>query len=106
MRCSFWTNERVYVSIGGQPTSAQLDLIRAAAARMPSDGEIVAAMDADSDGAKLSDVVRQAVDLTGRADLRFCNHEPVGFKDWNDQLRAEQRALSFPAVRVSSSDVS
>jgi hypothetical protein len=95
-----------YASIGGQPTPTQTELIRAAAARMPSDSEIVAAMDADSAGAKLSEVVRRAVELTGRTDLRFCNHEPVGFKDWNDQLRAEQRALSFPPARVSSLDVS
>jgi hypothetical protein len=80
-----------YASIGGQPTPTQLDLIRDAAARMPSDSEIIAAMDADSAGAKLTDVVRRAVESTGRADLRFRNHEPVGFKDWNDQLRARPR---------------
>ena len=43
---------------------------------------------ADAAGARLSDIVRQAVALTGRADLRFSIQHPVGFKDWNDQLRA------------------
>jgi Toprim-like/Protein of unknown function (DUF3991) len=77
-----------YASIGGNPNPLQPELIRAAAARMPMDSEIVAAMDNDAGGAKLSEVVRKAVALTGRSDLRFVLHEPFGFKDWNDQLRA------------------
>jgi len=78
-----------YASIGGKPSPQQPELIRAAAARMPADSEIVAAMDADADGAKLADVVRKAVALTGRLDLKFTVQEPFGFKDWNDQLRAK-----------------
>jgi hypothetical protein len=35
---------------------------------------------------------------TGRVDLGFATQQPVGFKDWNDQLRAG-RASSFPAGR-------
>ena len=77
-----------YASIGGKPNPVQPELIRAAVARMPSGSEIVAAMDADADGAKLAGVVRQAVELSGRDDLRFVVQEPFGFKDWNDQLRA------------------
>jgi hypothetical protein len=42
---------------------------------MPADSEIVSAMDAD--GALLSEVVRKAVSLTGRTDLRFVVNEPV-----------------------------
>ena len=82
-----------YASIGGKPNPQQPELIRAAAARMPVDSEIVAAMDADEDGAKLADVVRKAVALTGRLDLRFTLQEPFGHKDWNDQLRAKPNPL-------------
>lgn len=78
-----------YASIGGKPNPQQPELIRAAAARMPHGSEIVAAMDADADGRKLAEVVRDAVKLTGRADLRFVMQEPEGAKDWNDQLRAK-----------------
>src|SRR5450755_5088795 len=60
-----------YASIGGKPNPQQPELIRAAVARMPVGSEIVAAMDADADGAKLAGVVRGAVELSGRTDLRF-----------------------------------
>jgi hypothetical protein len=76
-----------YASIGGKPNPQQPELIRSAAARMPLDSEIVAAMDADADGAKLAEVVRSSVAMTGRLDLKFTTQEPFGFKDWNDQLR-------------------
>jgi hypothetical protein len=76
-----------YASIGGNLNPQQPEFIRAAAARMPVDSEIVSAMDADKDGAKLAQIVRQAVTLTGRLDLRFSLQEPFGFKDWNDQLK-------------------
>jgi Toprim-like/Protein of unknown function (DUF3991) len=80
-----------YASIGGKPNPVQPELIRAAIARMPSGSEIVAAMDADEDGVKLAGVVRQAVELSGRGDLRFVLQEPFGVKDWNDELRAKPR---------------
>jgi hypothetical protein len=62
---------------------------------MPADSEIAAAMDADTEGRKLADVVLQAVELSGLSDLRFSVHEPSGFKDWNDQLRG-RRIASLP----------
>ena len=86
-----------YASIGGKPSPNQPELIRAAAARMPPDSEVVSAMDADSDGALLTEVVRKAVAMVGRSDLRFTVHEPFGFKDFNDQLRAKPEI--FPSYR-------
>jgi hypothetical protein len=80
-----------YASMGGKPNPQQPELIRAAVARMPVGSEIVAAMDADTDGAALAAVVRRAVELSGRSDLRFVMQEPFGFKDWNDQLRARPK---------------
>jgi hypothetical protein len=85
----FPDNRARYGSIGGKPNPQQPELIRAAIARMPVGSEIVSAMDADEDGAKLTAVVRRAFELSGRGDLRFAVHEPFGFKDWNDQLRAK-----------------
>jgi Toprim-like/Protein of unknown function (DUF3991) len=85
-----------YASIGGQVSPLQPELIRAAAARMLVGAEIVAAMDADANGARLADVVKDAVRLVGRDDLRFILQEPTGFKDWNDHLRARRGASSLP----------
>jgi hypothetical protein len=87
-----------YASIGGKLNPRQPELIRDAIARMPANSEIIAAMDADADGAKLAAVIRQAVELVGREDLRFTLQEPFGFKDWNDQLRARP-TYSFPTGR-------
>jgi hypothetical protein len=60
---------------------------------MPVGSEIVSAMDNDAAGAELSDVVKKAVGLTGRLDLRFSVQEPFGFKDWNDQLRKRPQSI-------------
>jgi hypothetical protein len=84
-----------YASIGGKPSPAQTELIRATVARMPVSSEIIAAMDADTEGRKLSDVVKRAVELSGRVDLRFRHDEPERTKDFNDELRARPK-LSVP----------
>jgi hypothetical protein len=76
-----------YASIGGKLNPLQPELIRAAIARMPAKSKIVAAMDADADGAKLAEIIREAVQLTGRDDLAYVFQEPFAYKDWNDQLR-------------------
>jgi Toprim-like/Protein of unknown function (DUF3991) len=93
-----------YASIGGQLNPIQPELIRATILAMPLNSEIVAAMDADAEGNKLAQVVRKAVELSGRDDLRFVFHEPFGFKDWNDQLRAKN-PLSLPTVQLPSPGV-
>ena len=93
----FPDNRARYASIGGKPNPQQPELIRAAIARMAVDSEIVSAMDADAEGGKLAEVVRRAVELSGRRDLRFTLHEPFGFKDWNLQLCARQ-PNSLPTV--------
>jgi hypothetical protein len=82
-----------HASIEGNPDPVQPELIRAAAARMRACAEITAAMDADVEGRKLAEVVMRAVEMSGRGDLHFHIHEPSGFKDWSDQLRAKPRSL-------------
>jgi len=93
-----------YASIGGKPNPLQPELIRAAIKRLPKYGKVVAAMDADVEGGKLADVVREAFQLSARDDLVFVFQQPVGFKDWNDQIRGKQPDF-FPAARPSSLDV-
>lgn len=82
-----------YGSIGGKTNPQQPELVRATVARMPASSEIVAAMDSDEAGAELTEVVRRAVELSGRHDLRFTVHQPERHKDWNDQLRARPLPL-------------
>jgi len=89
----FPDNRSRYASIGGKPNPQQPELIRAAVARMPHSSEILSAMDADKGGAELTEIVRRAVELSGRLDLKFIVHEPLGFNDWNDQLRARPHPL-------------
>jgi hypothetical protein len=98
----FPDNRARYASIGGKTNQQQPELIRAAVARMPLSSEIVAAMDADADGSKLAEIVRRAVELSGRLDLKFTTHEPVGHKDWNDQLRAKPYPLLPYRLEVPS----
>ena len=87
-----------YASIGGKLNPEQPELIRAAIGDMPPKSRIVSAMDADAEGGKLAEVVRQAIQLSGRDDLCFVFQEPFGFKDWNDQLRGNF-ASCFRAAR-------
>jgi hypothetical protein len=91
-----------YASIGGQLSPQQCELIRAAAAGMPRDAKIIAAMDADATGGELADQIRRAVELTGRDDLIYVLHQPDGFKDWNDQLRKRPRRSLSSQPQVPS----
>lgn len=92
-----------YASIGGKTNPEQPALVLAAIMRMPRGSEIVAAMDADRDGDSLNEVIRQAVDLSGRPDLSFRIHQPLGFKDWNDQLRG--RPIPPPLLSANGPSV-
>jgi hypothetical protein len=83
-----------YGSMGGKLNPIQPELIRAAALRMPSKAKIIAATDADEDGAKLAEVVREAVLNSGRDDLSFVFDEPQGAKDWNEVLLTRYRIKS------------
>ena len=75
-----------YGSFAGQISPTQREWIRATAARLPFNSTVVAATDSDAAGEKLSDIVREAVELTGRNELAHVLHRPAGYKDWNDQL--------------------
>lgn len=75
-----------YASIGGKPSFAQVELLKAEMKRMPEASEIVAAMDNDHAGIELAAVVSKAFDEVRRHTQVFRNHFPVGVKDWNEAL--------------------
>jgi hypothetical protein len=81
-----------YASIGGRPSPTQKQQIRAAAAVMPESSTVVAAMDNDDAGRELCEIIREAVKLSGRRDLRFEIQVPREHKDFNDELRNRPRA--------------
>ena len=81
-----------YASIGGQLSPAQPALIRAQVDLLPQGSEIIAAMDADVAGRQLAEAIQKSLSAAGRPDLTFRRQEPLGFKDWNDQLRARPTA--------------
>lgn len=87
-----------YGSIGGRPNAEQMLLIAHEIVALPS-GEIVAAMNADSGGRQLRDIVQQVYGASERQDLLFRAHEPdtEGY-DWNDVLKFTP--TSFPAARL------
>jgi hypothetical protein len=85
-----------YASIGGEMNPRQPELIRAAAARLPLNGKIIAAMDNDACGARLIEMTQSAVRLSGRQDLKVSAHCPSEGKDWNEVLTAPSH--SFPTV--------
>jgi hypothetical protein len=90
-----------FASISGKPNPRQPELITSAVARMPASSVIVAAMDADAEGRKLAEVVRESVKLVDRSDLAFELHEPNGFKDFSDRLRGKPAPL-FPTASLSN----
>lgn len=75
-----------YASTAGKMNPGQPELIRAALLRIPEDAELIAATDADPDGRKLADQLRQIAAEAGRG---FRAHQPPEEgTDWNDRLRS------------------
>lgn len=89
--------ETRYGSVGGKLNPLQAEHIRVAAERMPLKSKIVAAMDADKDGAQLAEIVRDAVERAGRKDLAYVFEEPFGAKDWNEILQRKPAMPPSPA---------
>src|ERR1019366_4756355 len=88
-----------YASIGGEPNPKQPALIKAAVLKIPAISDIISAMDCDDAGRGLSEVIRRAVEQSGRSDLSFRVHSPAKKgDDWNDVLKA-RIAPSFPTAR-------
>jgi len=90
-----------YASLGGKPSSPQMDLVKATVARLPEGSAIVAAFDADGAGRTLAEGVRLTVTAVateaGRADLIFHVHLPAQEgEDWNQILQEHSQRKEKP----------
>jgi hypothetical protein len=90
-----------YASVGGKPSLAQVELLKAEIKRMPEKSEIVAAMDNDDAGRQLVAVVSKAFDEVRRGSQTFRDDIPVGVKDWNEALQATKRPPPISAGPVT-----
>lgn len=89
-----------YASVGGKPSLAQVELLKAEIKRMPEKSEIVAAMDNDRAGRQLVTVVSKAFDEVRRDGQTFRDDIPVSVKDWNEALQAIRRPSGISACQV------
>ena len=90
-----------YLSTGGAPSSRQIALFDELMAKFPRGSLVVAAVDADAAGSKLSKQLEALT--TNHSHLRFRHHAPALGKDWNEVLQRTERDYirSLPiAVRV------
>ncbi len=76
-----------YLSTGGSLSPLQRDLLRRAFEKLPINGSIVIAADQDAAGERFASDCQVILVETGREDLSFRAHCPLGLNDWNDVLR-------------------
>ena len=96
-------NERSrYASIGGKMNPQQPGLVAAEIAKLPAGAEVISAMDNDTDGMQLADMIETAVKASNRPDLLYRPHSPtLPIKDWNDVLQQHRSSRPhFPAVQL------
>lgn len=94
-----------YASLGGRPSSRQMELVRTAVIKLAEGAEVVAAFDADEAGRWLvvviGDVVGRVTRHTERNDLGFRVHLPATEgEDWN-QVLLKSRTGSHSACQTS-----
>ncbi len=77
-----------YLSISGQPSPAQIELLDRTFARLPRATTVVAAVDADVAGHALAGRIRELVHRHG---LVFRRDVPERAKDWNEVLKRVER---------------
>ena len=77
-----------HLSIGGQPSPAQIELLDRTFARLARTTTVVAAVDADAAGHALAARIRE---LVHRHDLVFRRDVPERAKDWNEVLQRVER---------------
>lgn len=89
-----------YASLGGRPSSRQIELVQATIVKLPEGAEVVAAFDADEAGRWLVTVIGGAVanvrNAGGRGDLGFRTHLPAKEgEDWNQVLQNGRTPTQF-----------
>jgi hypothetical protein len=82
-----------YSSTGGKMNPQQPALIREAILKLPLEGEVIAATDADEDGRKMAEQIKG---ISLEAERAFIRHEPpIEGTDWNDQIRKDREQLTL-----------
>jgi 5S rRNA maturation endonuclease (ribonuclease M5) len=66
---------------------------------MPSSSEIIVAVDADREGAKLAEIVRRAVEHSGRSDLHFTLQEALRAQGLERSAQSKTTTLQSPVTR-------
>ena len=93
-----------YASTAGTPGTAQLALLDQLVARLPRGSRVVAGVDNDDAGARLSTQVQT---IAARNGLDFARDSPLALKDWNEALQRKERDYILglaPAVRALAHD--
>jgi hypothetical protein len=88
-----------YLSVAGQFSPLQAELLARAAAKLPAGSEVVLAVDADAAGDKIAEKIRLAMARDG-VSIRRDSPSAMQCKDWNDVLKLRERpfiqALATP----------
>jgi hypothetical protein len=87
-----------YMSVAGQVSSRQLDLVVMAAAKLPPTGEVVIAVDADAAGHRLYEAMRGAL-LPASRRVRRDSPELPRCNDWNDVLKVREQPFIGTVTR-------
>lgn len=83
------TKNNRYVSTGGTLSPLQEDLLRSAFQKIPSNGEVILALDHDEGGEKLHQRIKTIFESLEESTLSFRADTPESIgDDWNDVLRA------------------
>jgi hypothetical protein len=88
-----------YASLGGRPSSRQMELVQAGVIKLADGAEVVAAFDADAAGRSLAAVIGEVVSRVrqqaGKNSLSFRVHLPATEgEDWNQVLKSRTRSNS------------
>lgn len=90
-----------YISIAGQMSDEQQELVRAAMEKMQSGGKIILALDNDKAGDALAGKITAIhAEIKGRACALVDDRPPRRGDDWNDVLKAN--VFAAPTARPSS----
>ena len=77
-----------FASLSGQPSPAQLELVRGVLEKLPAATEVILATDNDPAGHRLADRLAELYHEVGRSDLTLRVHAPeLEGADWADMLR-------------------
>jgi 5S rRNA maturation endonuclease (ribonuclease M5) len=77
-----------YLSLGGQLSGLQKELIYNAILKMPLNSKVLIATDADEAGDAIATSLQEGFNQVSRSNLSFERARPLG-KDWNEVLMSK-----------------